>query len=296
MHPSLDSAWEKWHRAIEQSQALDEEIAGDEYRIPLWLDTNSDPDHDVFRVEAIPQTPLRWGVLIGEIVYNFRSALDHAVCAAVTLNGRDCERPRSQFPLLSEKRFWPNHRDSISGLTRAQRALVRVYQPYQTWYRKRPFRKPHPLGMLAAMSNADKHRVLNSTFYSPREDDPGFEIVVAEGEGEIEYVYVHDDPLEVNAEAVSVSWTPKDANARLKMEGALRADIALDNGWSVAATLTGIGQLVAAVLREFETFFPQPPHGDRFAEWMSRRWVSAPLARTYRRRRAPWRSRARWLP
>jgi hypothetical protein len=289
MRSSLGSSWEKWHRSLELLDGLKTDFQSEEYLIPVRVEPGHDPGYYVFKVESIPETPLRWGVVIGEIVHDLRSALDHAVCAAVRLNGRNCERPRSQFPLLTDRNEWPKHRKSISAMKPALRAVVRNYQPYQTWFRKRPFGKPHPLGALAAMSNADKHRALNPTFYSIDPEEPGFEVLTVGGEAEIRNVFVYDDPLEVGTEVVSFEWTPKDERARFEMKGGVKAEIAFENGWPVEVIIYRIAQLVAAILREFELFFPQPPHGDRYAEWMSRNWVPAPRRRRPSRPFPGWR-------
>jgi hypothetical protein len=159
MKPSLTGSWAKWHRAIEVLETLDEEIRREDYPIPVVGKDEPDTDQHVYRVKAIPDTPARWGALVGDVIHNLRSALNHAVCAGVRLNGGDCKNPMSQFPFVSEKGMWIRDRRQaryISQLTRRQKAVVRRYQPHQTRLRRRPFGKPHPLAMLVDMSNADK--------------------------------------------------------------------------------------------------------------------------------------------
>lgn len=294
MKPSLAGAWEKWHRAIEVLETLNDEIARQDYVIPVVGKDKPDTGQYEFVVESIPETPLRWGVLVGDVVHNLRSALDHAVCAAVRLNGGNCEKPQSQFPFVSTKGQWISdrrHARYIIQLTRRERAIVRSYQPHQARLRRRPFGKPHPMTVLADLSNVDKHRILNPTFYKPDFEDPGFELLVVGGRGSIEQPpFVWDEPLKVGAEVVTATWKTRDPDAKLEMKGKIKAQVAFSNGWDVDILLHRVAGVVAAFLREFEAFFPHAkPHNDRDAIWLSRWWLPAPRRQQGRR----W---AGWLP
>jgi hypothetical protein len=123
-----------------------------------------------FQVREPP--PLRWGVMLGECVHNLRSALDHLVCQLTLLDGGtmdDCSQ--TQFPIASksEAQFeqMANHR--IPKLSRWHRAMIKRAQPYRAgdsaW--------KHPLAILADLSNADKHRLINPTYSIIKSDTSG---------------------------------------------------------------------------------------------------------------------------
>ncbi len=104
------------------------------------------------------EPPIRLSVLIGEFIYDLRSALDHLADFLVRQNGG---RPTKQtrFPIY-DSRF---NRDgtervfSISGgVSETALALIEGMQPYKRGENA----TSHPLSMLGYLSNADKHRNL----------------------------------------------------------------------------------------------------------------------------------------
>lgn|GEM_PF-1917404 len=120
-----------------------------------------------FQIREPP--PLRWGVMLGECVHNLRSALDHLVCQLTLLDGgtmEDCAQ--TQFPIASKcKAQFDRMADRrIPGLSEWHRAMVRRAQPYRAgdsaW--------KHPLAILADLSNADKHRLINPTYSIVKSD------------------------------------------------------------------------------------------------------------------------------
>lgn len=107
---------------------------------------------------------LRWGVILGDCVHNLRSALDHLICQVTLLDGGsmdDCEE--SQFPIASksEGQFEKMAKKRLPVcFSDKHRAMVKRAQPYHAG----DDAPRHPLSILAELSNADKHRVLNASF------------------------------------------------------------------------------------------------------------------------------------
>jgi len=109
-----------------------------------------------------PLPALEWGVLVGEIVHAWRSALDHAVYAlAVQNTGQDpppYERSL-QFPICDRRDGswgWENKRRQLRGVH--QDAIFAIE-------RSQPYNRPGPFGMillafLRDLDDADKHRIL----------------------------------------------------------------------------------------------------------------------------------------
>lgn len=162
---------EKFNRAKEQF---------DEFRSELdtFLDAEPGPyfsrgefDHDswewIERFQIRRELPLRFGVILGDCIHNLRSALDHLICQVTLLDLPDgasadgvCEW--TQFPIISEseRKFESKAKRMIPGLSADHRALVKHLQPYHAGDEARR----HPLAVLASLSNADKHRLINPTY------------------------------------------------------------------------------------------------------------------------------------
>jgi hypothetical protein len=138
----------KTDRATEQLRSLHEEMKV--FRAdpnPYGYITTVDPirGHYVFRLHPgwEANTAARWAVIIGEIVHDLRSALDHLVWHAVDLSGG---KPDDQhaFPLLGREpsegfAAWAT-RSAVTGRGRHGKllgasseavALIETYQPYQ---------------------------------------------------------------------------------------------------------------------------------------------------------------------
>lgn len=107
--------------------------------------------------------PVKVGTLIGVIVHNLRSALDHLIWQLVLWNG---ETPKAgsggnQFPIVDDGRdgMWrastPKY---LRGVRVDHRAFIEGLQPYREQDASR--RAGHPLRLLANLSNIDKHQTL----------------------------------------------------------------------------------------------------------------------------------------
>ena len=115
--------------------------------------------------------PTRWAPLIGDILHNLRSALDHLMWELARLRNFGHEPPewtRATFPIFPNRgRFWRKGRDgrwtSASGASALQRVpgdarrLILEVQPYKDGGRA----KEHPLWLLHRLANADKHKTLH---------------------------------------------------------------------------------------------------------------------------------------
>lgn len=162
---------EKFNRAKEQF---------DEFRVELdaFLDAEPEPyfsrgefDHDswewIERFQVRREFPLRLGVILGDCIHNLRSALDHLICQVTLLDLPDgassdgvCDK--TQFPIIcdGERKFEDRAKRMIPGLNADHRALVKHLQPYHAGNDAHR----HPLAVLASLSNADKHRLVNPTY------------------------------------------------------------------------------------------------------------------------------------
>jgi hypothetical protein len=136
------------------------------YRLIRETQTETDGySDDVFRVEVLRTPPLDWSLVIGELLYNVHSSLDHL---ANRLADRHGSSQRVTFPIFKNRsKFWRKDKDgSWNGRSGAARLmlmppdvhrLVEEVQPYQ----RGDDAPSHPLWLLHELSNADKHQALH---------------------------------------------------------------------------------------------------------------------------------------
>lgn len=97
--------------------------------------------------------PIEWSVTIGEIMYNFRSALDHLIWQLVLSNENTPGR-NNEFPVfLDESRFNQNMNRMLKGISPTAIRSVKQLQPWNENY--------DSLSTLDELCNIDKHRHLN---------------------------------------------------------------------------------------------------------------------------------------
>ncbi len=173
MSPAMDlpGPRAKLSRALELrgelAKYIEQMLGPVENRPSLALRVDDATREYILYADDVPDlSPLftRVGLLVGDVVHNIRSALDHLVYQLALINaGGNVARPdRTQFPIRdSRSRFdqaaatdlaevAPNHRDVIEGF--------QPYHPMEENIAVGPYF--HPLAMLRDLSNTDKHRIL----------------------------------------------------------------------------------------------------------------------------------------
>jgi hypothetical protein len=182
MHP-LDGPRLKIRRAVSQISLLrDAQLA-------LWKDSK----HKVVRAELNPKTgnyvyrakgdfalSLDWGVSIGEIAHNLRSALDGVLYQVAIVDEASAEAlAQTEFPIFliryTKRRrrrrpgkgkppliphFERDGREKIKGLSDEHQAMIEGLQPYHRRSEDGAKGRTHPLYWLQQINNADKHRVI----------------------------------------------------------------------------------------------------------------------------------------
>lgn len=154
----LTSAWRKYERGIEQARELCaqtrafQEAKAYVPNVKTDIRSANEIEYTVLAAErATPPDDL--ALLAGEVVYNLRSALDHAVYRLISKN-----RGQSQFPIFTDMcEFQVKGRPMIKGVPPAIRTLIEERQPYKSMTTAPAL---HPLAVLNSFSNRDKHREL----------------------------------------------------------------------------------------------------------------------------------------
>ena len=121
----------------------------------------------LFIVDSLSLPKREWGVLIGEVVDNLRSALDHATYAAAA-------RPtgQTQFPIFTRECDWDDkHGPMIETVPEPVAELIEQVQPYHAPKGVDP--RANILSVLNRLSNYDKHRLLHTAVIRLKVRRPG---------------------------------------------------------------------------------------------------------------------------
>lgn len=181
MADPFDSAWLKWAGAITETHVLAENVnAFRELSPNLKMSMAFWPEYDpkrhciVYTVAQIESPfPPYWGILLGNIVHNYRCALDHIAWAIYkrgrTPNVGDEREKKIYFPVTRS----PGHFKGVvgkmlPGATRADIATVRSFQPYRAGRR---MVEAHVVWVLHGLALDDKHRAIQPVAPVPDSTD-----------------------------------------------------------------------------------------------------------------------------
>lgn len=155
---ALAGTWAKVRRARHHYDALTAAI--DSYLAipPYRIDERLVGDERVLRASASTEPPLELALMLGDLVQNLRSALDHLAWAFAKTAKRNPMR-RTQFPILDKPPKDFDRERQVLDIPEPVRRIMEAMQPYQ---------QDDPIGHLIGMelatlrelSNRDKHRVL----------------------------------------------------------------------------------------------------------------------------------------
>lgn len=162
MSSRLDDVRAKIERANEQVLALEAQIqeflAADPYVVRPEYDARN--GEDLYRAHVLREPPPRISVIVGEVVHDLRSALDHLAWQLTRPSNR---RHTTGFPIFaspwesggtSEAEF----RAKVDGMSDDVVAVIKRLQPHQPGS---PVSKDHALYQLHKMNIKDKHHLLN---------------------------------------------------------------------------------------------------------------------------------------
>jgi hypothetical protein len=159
----LSGSRQKLARAVKHTETLNREIpASIEQRDPYSIHCDFDEQTGVLRVLLRPQAAdLRFSVILGELVHDLRSALDHIVATLVLASNATLTK-KHQFPIESdETRF-----DRLCGTASSPLGQLKgIKYGFSDIRDVQPFHlKPDPdhagLALLNRLSNSDKHRTV----------------------------------------------------------------------------------------------------------------------------------------
>jgi hypothetical protein len=165
----------KLERAREHRRVLSSELEAFFTDSALGHRVSFDEQDSVFRIHALldDDRAYRWATILGDIVHNLRSTLDHLVNQLVLANS---EEPRSsnQFPICDQESSWEREigkKERLTGVATEDVDLIRHVQPF-AWaarYTGTTRARIQALAQLRDLSNHDKHKLLLPIRLFPRE-------------------------------------------------------------------------------------------------------------------------------
>src|SRR5215204_3286604 len=130
-HPLL-GCWLKIERANEHINSLRSDVQRFVTSSPLKVRQSYDTNRGelVLPFAEVPELPPRLSILVGEVLYQVRSALDHMIWQLIVAEGHT-PPPKSGFPIFSQEDGYKARRQSmIKGVSDTAEARIRSLQPY----------------------------------------------------------------------------------------------------------------------------------------------------------------------
>jgi hypothetical protein len=119
---------------------------------------NSQMTKYLLRVVRVPDFPVEWGVIVGDVVHCFRSALDQLV----TTLWSDKPTNTTGFPICLTPRDWVIEAPRmIWSVPKPFVAMLDRAQPYHRGDKTQA--RQHPIAVLHSLWNLDKHRAIPTT-------------------------------------------------------------------------------------------------------------------------------------
>jgi hypothetical protein len=211
--PWMESVDAKLRRAHEHLDTLETTIADFVKNTKRTLILKIDPHQNVNLMYWVddPYPPMRLSAIVGDCVYNTRSALDNLICGLVRTTKPSSGCGNTKFPIHVRASEWNDSAVALKGIPEAARKLVKTLQPFN---RPETSREIDPLHILNKLSNRDKHRsaMLTSGYMK------NSRFAVHTNDGRIVYV-ISDRPLQSETfEEIPISIDPRLVTPQARVE------------------------------------------------------------------------------
>jgi hypothetical protein len=178
----MESTAAKFARAVEHFESFNRDstafINSIEHNIVLKHDPRTGAKWLVFwDSDCFP--PIRLSTIVGDVLFNLRSALDNCVCGLVLRRDPHADCSELQFPICSTDDQFDKSikRGRLAGVPDHAIRFIRSVQPMHAPENNRPL---HPLSLIHDLNNRDKHRSAHITTGATR----GAEVVLLSQAGE----------------------------------------------------------------------------------------------------------------
>jgi hypothetical protein len=216
----------------------------------------------VLYVSHVPDLGLflgRVGLSLGDIMHNFRSALDHLTYQLALWNtgGRVSRPKRVQFPILDDPGHFQSARgDALRELHPDHVAIVERFQPYNRIAEGRAIGPDfHSFAVLRDLDNVDKVRLLNPVLIPPASLSAyrGEALTIVK-----RGIQQHPDwaaevpPLALGTPLIRASFPEPAAARETTAAGHIIPCIGLSEGWPVDHVIDRVAALILKVIGEFQ--------------------------------------------
>jgi len=262
MASRLSSTIAKIERAKEHVRNLETEISTFWSPDRYTISREDDPDtgDEVFRIHGKDfDLPARWSCIIGEVVHNLRSALDHLAWQLVLANGQTPART-TEFPIFeTSDKYESRVEGKIKG---ASDAAMRVAKSLKL------YKGGNDIYLVHALNIIDKHRMLVTTGISRFAVSITGQYVKTDASGGREFIMrtgspisVAAVPLEEGAEIYRIRADLRnvlgvDMNPKFTVDVALREPSVIE-GKSLTPFLLQLADLVRQTIGVFYTNCPE---------------------------------------
>ncbi len=225
----------------------------------IVLDIDNDRRELVATFKLLDLPPALWAVIVGEILYDLRSALDHLAWQLVLQNG-GTPTSKTEFPIFKDEiKFKSDAPRKVRGMSDAMKAAIQALQPYIAGENPKDAAM-QKLWVLHELTNIDKHQTLHLAGWFLKtaaynvHHPPNVEIQTIEG--------MQHGPLVDGAILAKFRWSEAaGSDAKMSMELKLSIDVTLKNvrpelqAVGIEDSLSQITIHVASRVSEFERFF-----------------------------------------
>jgi hypothetical protein len=180
----FESALAKIDRAQKHTDSLETEIAAFRAENTCEIRQHFDPGtgRKSATVHVSRNIPIEWAIVIGEIMYDLRSALDHAI-TDLTIREQGQALSETEFPIFDDEPTYSRLRSrgalkgqpapgsglfKIRGVNDRTRALIYQLQPFE-FQKALVAGKAPMLSLLHQLNIVDKHRTIHILRYSTKE-------------------------------------------------------------------------------------------------------------------------------
>jgi hypothetical protein len=223
-----------------------------------WAGRAQGPDGRVYPVlevfiSEVAEIPLRCGVILGDALHNFRSALDHLAWQLVLANGATPTN-QTQFPITTSPARFAEQRRRVQGMAPEVVQEIETLQPYE------PREGPEftALGHLRDLSNRDKHQLVNLVLMGLGQMSPDIRFVGCHAEGVWINPRLVDAPLQVGTPVAGGFIVPEGPNPDVRFEieyGVFAALPELAETESIDRTLVRISMCAEGIVERFADRF-----------------------------------------
>lgn len=257
----------KHERGVEYLKALDTEVSeylgADPRPYRMWGNFERDRREYVLRGEIIEpiEDPMRWSLMLGDGLHNLRSALDHLIWQLVILNTGKEGGTGNLFPIATTgPRYWSiskNGRQSLrdralKGVADKHRALTDGLQPY----RAPQHGSMQLLRTLQALSNHDKHRLLNPVLCAiDAPGDDGVRFTWNEDAGSPVGAMARTFAAEGEAEIMTIEFSCPGDDPYVGMDREPPVNIGFGESPIRASDLPRLGVTVGEIIEAFAPYF-----------------------------------------